>query len=596
MFIINTRKKLFSSSLLLHLLPAGTVFVTVLGLTLIGWRNANQAYTAEKETTINNTIEATKGSIIEQLDSYKLVLLGASGLFIASEDVTRTEWADFVSSFNINQNYPGVRGIGYIENATPDTLESIVQKARAEGIGGFRIHPSSSGPDYSVVKYFVPSHQEGLGYNMRSDPARKPALDAAQTTGQATISNKVVYSKTEMPFSGVGFSMYLPVNETNQKQSAGSSQREVGGFVFAPFLANDFFTVARQQNQNENHGLRIYDSNMDSGSLLYESPRYSALNGSDVIRRVSALELYGQKWIFDFRFSPEVVSQATRSRPISSLIVGVMLSFLLSGFVLSLLVARTRVLSHSKQIEVQSAKDELLSLASHQLRTPATSVKQYLGMVLEGFVGKLAPQQANLLEKAYESNERQLHIINELLYVAKIDAKGIVLTPRRINVNKMLQELCLELSATAKKSSQKIRLQTPPKQVYLEADEHCFRMAIENIISNAMKYSYEGQAILVQLSSSADAVRIKVIDRGVGIDPKDVPLLFQRFSRVPNELSLQTSGSGIGLYLSQKLIELHSGRINVESIKGKGSTFTVTLPKRYTPNKKTEPDAGQAKV
>ncbi|MGH9857532.1 MAG: sensor histidine kinase [Acidobacteriota bacterium] len=306
------------------------------------------------------------------------------------------------------------------------------------------------------------------------------------------------------------------------------------------------------------------------------------------------MELFGNEWNIEFIFTPDIVDQRTQNRPISSLIVGIMLSFLLSGFVLSLLVARTRVLSQTKQMEVQSAKDELLSLASHQLRTPATSVKQSLGMVLEGFAGKLNPQQHNLLGKAYESNERQLHIINEILYVAKIDAKGIVLTPRRININKLLRSLAQEMSATAKKSRQKIRLQMPMKQTYVEADEHCLRMALENLISNALKYSFEGSTVNVKLTTTKDSIHITVRDKGVGIDSEDISHLFQRFSRIPNELSLQTSGSGIGLYLSQQLIELHSGKIEVESTKGKGTTFIVTLPKTYSP--KPESNTRQAGV
>src|SRR5690606_7292189 len=219
----------------------------------------------------------------------------------------------------------------------------------------------------------------------------------------------------------------------------------------------------------------------------------------------------------------------------------------------------------------------------HQLRTPATSVKQYLGMVLEGFAGKLNSQQSTLLDKAYESNERQLHIINEILYVAKIDAQGIVLTPRQLNINKLLRELTQELSVSAKKSNQKIRLVMPKKQVYIEADEHSLRMAIENLISNALKYAEEGSTTTVKLTTNSDEVQIAVKDKGIGIDPQDMPLLFQRFSRIPNELSRQTTGSGIGLYLSQQLVKLHNGDITVDSAKNKGTTFIITLPKTHNP-------------
>src|SRR5690606_18010718 len=116
-------------------------------------------------------------------------------------------------------------------------------------------------------------------------------------------------------------------------------------------------------------------------------------------------------WVVTFDIMPSVIAKTTRDRPLNALIAGFLLSPLLAGFVLTLLVSRTRALANAQRAEVHDAKDELLSLASHQLRTPATSVKQYLGMLKEGFVGTLTPQQENILLRAYDSNERQLHII-----------------------------------------------------------------------------------------------------------------------------------------------------------------------------------------
>lgn len=584
MYFINTRKKITSSAFLLHILPAGTVLVTVFALTLLGWRNAREAYNSERETSVSQVVNDTQRNIKDKLSTYELMLLGASGLFVSSQDVTRDEWRSFTDSFDVPRNYPGVQGVGYMARVTTDEIPELVQSVRSEGLRNFKVHPMTNAQEHAVIKYLMPHHVDGLGYDMYSHPARKSALDTAKKSGTATISDRVVYKDTEMPFSGVGFSMYLPVYESSTQRKLDETQRDTKGYVFAPFLADDFFAMTLDKSTGTTDAIRIYDgSDIDPDNLLFESDNFAALDNPDSIMHTQEIELFGQKWVLDFRISQDIVAETTRNRPLSSLIVGTMLSLLLSGFVLTLLVARTRVLAHSKQMEVQSAKDELLSLASHQLRTPATSVKQYVGMALEGFAGKLSAQQANLLEKAYESNERQLHIINEILYVAKIDAQGIVLTPRRINLNKLLRELTQELSTTAKKSNQKIRLQMPLKQVHIEADEYCLRMAAENLISNALKYSYEGGTVSVKLASTKSSVRLMVRDKGVGIDQDDLPLLFQRFSRIPNELSRQTSGSGIGLYLSQQLIHLHNGTISVESTKGKGTTFIVTLPKTYNP-------------
>lgn len=583
MFFVNTRKRLTSSNLFLHLLPTSAVLITILGLTFLGWRNAGQALEDERSAAVESTVSETSNDILDRLESYRLVLFGAAGLFLSSGDVSRDEWSKFIQSFNLQHNYPGVQGLGYMTSGRRSELPKIMRDIHRDGFENTTLHPTDHTGEYAITTYFVPQHEPGLGYNMISHPGRKAAIAAARESGAATISDKVIYTKTEMPFSGTGFSMYYPVASSNEELDKAPTERNIRGYVFAPFLAEGFFEAALQHNISNDYGLRIYDNGHGDENLLYQTANFASLNNDTAIRHTETMELFGQTWILEYLFSPDIVDTTSRNRPLAALVAGIMLSLLLSGFVLTLLITRTRVLAHNKQLEVQSAKDELLSLASHQLRTPATSVKQYLGMVLEGFAGKLNSQQSTLLDKAYESNERQLHIINEILYVAKIDAQGIVLTPRQLNINKLLRELTQELSVSAKKSNQKIRLVMPKKQVYIEADEHSLRMAIENLISNALKYSEEGTTTTVKLTTNNDEVQIAVKDKGIGIDPQDMPLLFQRFSRIPNELSRQTTGSGIGLYLSQQLVKLHNGDITVDSAKNKGTTFIITLPKTHNP-------------
>ncbi|HTE21904.1 MAG TPA: CHASE domain-containing protein [Candidatus Limnocylindria bacterium] len=581
MYFINTRKKLTSNTFFLHLLPAGTVLITMLGLTLLGWRNAREAYTAERQKSVNQLVTSTQSGIQDKLDTYKLILVGASGLFVSSNEVTRAEWQKFATGFDTTHDYPGIQGLGYAAHADQGTMPGLVNTALSQGLTDFTVTPPGSRKEYVINLYFEPADVGGLGFDMLSEPKRRSAIMTAKSTGRSAITGKLDLSSSGKKLSGSGFSMFLPVYGNATPQT--SADRGIQGYVYAPIAADAFFAQALQHHTTDKYAFRVYDTSPETANLLYETDTFASLDTGTSLKHRVPIELFGRRWILDFRFSPGIVAETAQSRPIGSLLVGTMLSLLLSGFVLTLLVARTRVLGHTKQMEVQSAKDELLSLASHQLRTPATSVKQYLGMVLEGFAGKLSTQQRRLLDKAYESNERQLHIINEILYVAKIDAKGIVLTPRRINLNKLLRELTQEMSATAKKSRQKIRLQMPMRQIYVEADEHCLRMALENLISNALKYSHEGSTANIKLSAGKEEVRITIKDRGVGIDAEDVPLLFQRFSRIPNELSRQTSGSGIGLYLSQQLIKLHSGTIEVSSVKGVGTTFVVHIPKLHRP-------------
>jgi PAS domain S-box-containing protein len=233
----------------------------------------------------------------------------------------------------------------------------------------------------------------------------------------------------------------------------------------------------------------------------------------------------------------------------------------------------------TKLIALNDAKDEFISLASHQLRTPATGVKQYIGMLLEGFVGELEPKQMEILRTAYRSNERQLQIINDLLDVAKADAGKVELVPVEANLVEMLYDVVKEHLSSFHDRHQVIVINDPPDEIVAFLDAKLIRMVIENILDNASKYTPEGGKVQTEIEEREGMVFIRVIDNGVGMTKKDQSKLFQRFSRIDNPLSAHVGGSGLGLYWAKKVIELHNGSIEVESKKGHGTTFTLILPK-----------------
>lgn len=230
-------------------------------------------------------------------------------------------------------------------------------------------------------------------------------------------------------------------------------------------------------------------------------------------------------------------------------------------------------------IEVNRAKDEFISLASHQLRTPATGVKQYLGMVLEGFVGELSDSQRSILEKANESNERQLRIVSDLLKVAQVDAGKVRLRKTEVDVIALINDVIKEQRETFEKRRQTVEFQPAKSDVKLHFDRDTIRMVLENLIDNASKYSGEDKTVTVKLADQANEAQIAIIDNGVGIKPEDQDRLFEKFSRIDNPLSTQVGGTGLGLYWAKKIIDLHQGKLTLESAAGKGTKFTIHLPK-----------------
>lgn len=226
--------------------------------------------------------------------------------------------------------------------------------------------------------------------------------------------------------------------------------------------------------------------------------------------------------------------------------------------------------------QLNTAKDEFISIASHQLRTPATGVKQYLGMVLEGYFGELNPDQHRFITKAYESNERQIKVVNDLLLTAKVDAGKIHLSQQVHDLAQLIRDVAEEQKSEIENRQQTIGLELPDT-LHGHFDPQYFRMAIENLISNASKYSPDGKRITVIAHSSAGQLRVSVQDEGIGISRKQQQKLYQKFSRIYNDQSV-AEGNGLGLYWTKKIIELHDGRLMLHSQPGMGSTFTITIP------------------
>lgn len=233
---------------------------------------------------------------------------------------------------------------------------------------------------------------------------------------------------------------------------------------------------------------------------------------------------------------------------------------------------------NERLVALNRSKDEFISVASHQLRTPATGVKQYLGMLLDDMFGELTDTQRDIVSRAYDSNERQLRIISDLLKVAQLDAGDVLLHPITTDLSELVHHIIQDLSATFKERSQVLEYRPYKGEALAFVDLESIRMVIENIIENASKYSNEDAHVIVSVKKIDKKVVISVIDDGVGVDPELEHMLFERFSRLENPLSDKVGGTGLGLYWSKKVVDLHGGDIIYSPNKSGGSIFKIVLP------------------
>jgi signal transduction histidine kinase len=227
---------------------------------------------------------------------------------------------------------------------------------------------------------------------------------------------------------------------------------------------------------------------------------------------------------------------------------------------------------------LNDAKDEFISLASHQLRTPATAVKQYVGMLSHGYAGKMTKEQTSLLNVAYANNERQLEIIEDLLRVAKVDAGKVYLERTTYDLVRQIEEIIEEQEILFKGREQRVLFIKPKRKVNVYNDANLMRMVLGNILDNAGKYSKRGGKITIKIEQDESYTSVVFKDDGVGISIKDRPKLFKKFVRIDNPLSRYVKGTGLGLYWAKKVVDLHEGTIDVRSKPNEGSTFKVITP------------------
>lgn len=234
--------------------------------------------------------------------------------------------------------------------------------------------------------------------------------------------------------------------------------------------------------------------------------------------------------------------------------------------------------SNAQLKRLDQVKDEFMSMASHQLRTPLTSIKGYLSMVLEGDAGKLTAQQRKLLVEAFNSSERMVRLIADFLNVSRLQTGKFLIDKTPFDIGEAVKQETANLQLIAESHTMRLHLDLESTPLSVVADEQKIRQVVMNLIDNAIYYSHPNSIILVKVERIGDDASFTVTDTGIGIAEKDQPKLFTKFFRAENARKQRPDGTGVGLYLARRVVGAHDGKIILSSIEGKGSTFGFQLP------------------
>ena len=231
-------------------------------------------------------------------------------------------------------------------------------------------------------------------------------------------------------------------------------------------------------------------------------------------------------------------------------------------------------LSWEKSID--QMKSEFISIASHELRTPMTSIKGSVDLILGGCVGKVSPEAQELLEVAHSACDRMIRLINNILDLSKIEAGQVQLRLESIDLADVVERSLRSLKGIAAQNGITFKSIFPSGLPRVEADSDRIEQVITNLVSNAIKFSPTAGEIEIGLSSDNQWVRCSVVDQGCGIEEKDLSRIFGKFQQAG--LPQRGTGTGLGLAISYALVTEHKGKIWVESQVGEGSCFVFCLP------------------
>lgn len=235
--------------------------------------------------------------------------------------------------------------------------------------------------------------------------------------------------------------------------------------------------------------------------------------------------------------------------------------------------------TNEKLKALDEAKDDFVSMASHQLRTPLTSIKGYTSMVLEGDAGKINATQRKLLEQSFFSSQRMVYLIADLLNVSRLKTGKFIIEPAPVNLAEVVEQEITQLQDTAKGRQLELTYEKPETFPTLMLDETKTRQVIMNFADNAIYYTPAGGHIKVVLSETDTAVEFRVVDDGIGVPKSEQPHLFTKFYRAGNARKARPDGTGLGLFMAKKVIVSEGGAILFATEEGKGSTFGFSFPK-----------------
>ncbi len=231
--------------------------------------------------------------------------------------------------------------------------------------------------------------------------------------------------------------------------------------------------------------------------------------------------------------------------------------------------------------KTNAVKSDLISISAHQLRTSLSALKWILKMFIDKDLGEMTNEQESFVQKAFDSNERMIALVNDLLTLNHADSNEVPFKFKSVDIVELIDQTLFEFSGEAHKKNIEIIFLKPSTDIpNVNCDTEMTRVILQNLIENAIKYSRENDKVFISVKHDKEKndMEISVHDTGIGITKDDQMYIFNKFFRAQNAIEKDKIGSGLGLFTTKNIVERQKGKIWFESEPGAGTTFIFTLP------------------
>lgn len=575
-----------------HRIPvAWAVLVLTSSLTMAAWWISEQFSTHLAKARFERHLASIETLIQTRMKAYEQVLVGGVALMRVKPNTTREDWKIYVERLRLKESFPGIQGMGFAVPVAAEERAAHIAKIRSEGFPDYTIRPETERAEYTAIIFLEPfdwRNQRAFGYDMWSNDMRRMAMRRARDEGHAVSSGIITLVQETDEAVQRGFLCYQPLYDPAAEITTVQQRRDAFvGWVYAAFRTGDLMNGILGPG-DRGYEFEVYDNNLvGAEGLLFDSDPQDTLFDQKRKPEHSSLiqsTITGRNWLIYVHSTSQFLSRAEAWAPKVVAAGGGLIVLLVLLVAISLRTVQVKARKLAKEMtqklqdqttELEERNAELLEfayIASHDLQEPIRTIHTSAGILIKRSPPELDESNQRLLSFIEQSSNRMNGLVKGLLDYSRL---GRTEAAEQIDVSHVIQEIRIDLDAVIKEKSATLEVGNLPVIGGYPGE---VRMLFQNLIANALNYQNPEVTPRIEVGASQQDGKwvFFVRDNGIGIESKHFGRIFKIFQRL--HLKSEYSGTGIGLAKCKKIVELHGGRIWVESVPGEGSTFLFTLP------------------